>query len=68
VTVWSKRNIIYLEAGVLLIFINIFIIILKDKEKKAKVIAIIDWQNLTYYQKWEIASAPRILWSYVMYN
>jgi hypothetical protein len=72
---WGKRNIVPPDPGVPfvlqhrdLIPTNIFVTIPEGSEEEAEVTAVIDWQRLAYCQKWEVATTPRGLWSYVVYN
>lgn len=73
--IWGKRNIVLLDLGVPfvlqhrdLIPSNIFVTIPEDPEEEAEVTAIIDWQNLAYSPKWELATTPRGIWSYAVHN
>ena len=73
--VWSKKYIAYPKSKgpfVLqhrdLIPTNIFVTTPEDPDKKAEVTAIIDWQSLSYFPHYMIATIPRCLWSYGVYD
>jgi hypothetical protein len=77
---WARKNLVppdpeasFALSHCDLIPQNIFVDIPKapengQPEKEAKVTAIIDWQRLAYRSKWEVATLPRAMWSYAVYN
>jgi len=72
---WEKKNVVPPDPGVPFVLqhrdlvpTNMFVTIPEDPEEKAEVTAIIDWQNLAYHVKWQVATPPRVLWSYAILN
>jgi hypothetical protein len=72
---WGKKNVVPPDPGVPFVLqhrdltpTNMFVTVPEDPEEKAEVTAIIDWQSLAYHEKWQVATAPRGLWSYAVAN